>query len=140
MKLKYQQLIRLATTIATALVLSASVLAQSRAALPTETVSQSRASLIEASGAYRESLERVLELQRQDEARAAELVEKRKALLDPGSISRREPEATEQALAAAQARMSATHRQIESDNFRRNGNLPSWPAQKLRRTGSRAWH
>ncbi len=78
-----------------------------------EAANQSRANLIAASSAYRESLERVLELQQQDEARAAELVEKRKALLELGAISKRELEESEQALGAAQARISETRRQIE---------------------------
>lgn len=78
-----------------------------------ETASQSRANLIAASNTYRESLERVVELQRQDETRAAELVEKRKALLDLGVIAKRELEEGQQALVAAQAKMSETRRQIE---------------------------
>lgn len=78
-----------------------------------ETASQSRATLIAASNAYRESLERVLELQQQEEARAAEVVEKRKALLGLGAISKREIEEAEQALAAAQARASEMRKQIE---------------------------
>ncbi|HKR61962.1 MAG TPA: hypothetical protein VJS64_19905 [Pyrinomonadaceae bacterium] len=78
-----------------------------------ETAGQSRANLITASNTYRESLERVLELEKQDEARAAELVEKRKVLLDLGAISKRELEAGEQALTAVQARMSEMRKQIE---------------------------
>jgi len=77
-----------------------------------ETASQSRANLIAASNTYRESLEKVLELQRQDETRAAELVEKRKSLLDLGVISKRDLEESEQALAVAQARMGETRKQI----------------------------
>ena len=77
-----------------------------------ETASQSRANLIAASNTYRESLEKVLELQRQDETRAVELVEKRKSLLDLGVISKRDLEESEQALAAAQARMGETRKQI----------------------------
>ncbi len=78
-----------------------------------ETASQSQANLIAASSTYRESLGRVLEIQKQDEARAAELVEKRKTLLDLGAISKRELEESEQALGAAQARMNETRKQIE---------------------------
>src|SRR5262249_15091742 len=51
-----------------------------------EAASQSRANLIAASKNYRDSLEKVLELQKQDEARGAELVEKRKSLLDLGAV------------------------------------------------------
>src|SRR5215475_6334099 len=45
-----------------------------------EAAKESRANLISASNAYRASLEALLELQRQDESRAAETVEKRKGL------------------------------------------------------------
>jgi hypothetical protein len=83
-----------------------------------EAANQSRADLIVAFGDYRESLERVLELQKRDEARVAELVEKRKALLGLGAISRRELEESEQSLVAAQVRMSETRKQIEeTDNL-----------------------
>ena len=78
-----------------------------------EAANQSRADLIAASGAYRESLERVLDMQKHDEARAAELAEKRKELLGLGAISKREMEESEQSLVAAQARMNATRKQIE---------------------------
>jgi hypothetical protein len=77
-----------------------------------DAASQSRANLIAASSTYRESLEKVLELQRQDETRALELVEKRRKLLDLGVISKRELEESEQSLAAAQARMGETRKQI----------------------------
>jgi vacuolar-type H+-ATPase subunit I/STV1 len=78
-----------------------------------ETIIQSWTNLIATSNTYRESLERILELQKQDEARAAESVEKRKTLLDLGVISKRELEEGEQALGAAQARMSEMRKQIE---------------------------
>jgi hypothetical protein len=75
--------------------------------------SQSRADLLEASSVYRESLEKLLELQRQDETRAAELVEKRKSLLDLGVIAKRELEEGEQALIQARSKVAGTQRQIE---------------------------
>lgn len=78
-----------------------------------ETASQSRANLITASQTYRESLERVLDLQKKDENRMAELVEKRKKLLELGLIAKRELEESEQSLADGKAKTSETQRQIE---------------------------
>jgi hypothetical protein len=83
-----------------------------------EAASQSRANLLSASSAYRESLEKLLELQRQDEARAAEIVEKRKGLLDLGVISKRELEDGERALAEAQGKVAETAKRIaDVDNL-----------------------
>lgn len=78
----------------------------------TEAASQSRANLLSASSAYRESLEKLLELQRQDESRAAETVEKRKGLLALGVISKRELEEGERALAEAQGKIAETTKRI----------------------------
>jgi len=77
-----------------------------------DAASQSRANLLEASSVYRESLEKLLELQRQDETRATELVEKRKSLLDLGVIAKRELNESEQALAEAQNKTAGTQKQI----------------------------
>jgi hypothetical protein len=77
-----------------------------------EAASQSRANLLEASNAYRESLEKLLELQRQDETRGAELVEKRKSLLELGVIAKRELDESEQALVAARNKTAETQKQI----------------------------
>ena len=77
-----------------------------------EAASQSRANLLSASKAYRESLEKLLELQRQDQERAAELVGKRKDLLDLGVIARRELEEAERALTEAQDTVAGTGKQI----------------------------
>ena len=77
-----------------------------------EAASQSRANLLSASNAYRESLEKLLELQRQDEARAAEIVGKRKELLDLGVIAKRELEDGERALAEAQGKIAETTKRI----------------------------
>jgi hypothetical protein len=65
-----------------------------------------------ASKAYRESLEHLLELQQKDEARAREGVEKRKQLLDLGVIAKREYEESERALTEAQDKIAATTKQI----------------------------
>src|SRR6266498_2119517 len=77
-----------------------------------EAASQSRANLLSASNAYRESLEKLLELQRQDESRAATIVERRKELLARGVIEKRELEEGERALAEAQGKISETMRKI----------------------------
>lgn len=77
-----------------------------------EAASQSRANLLNASNAYRESLEKLLDLQRKDESRAAELVEKRQELLDLGVIAKRELEETEQALAESQTKIAETVKQL----------------------------
>ena len=78
-----------------------------------ESASQSRTNLIAASKSYRESLEKVLELQKQDETRAADLVEKRKALLDLGVVSKKDVEEGEQSLTATRTRISETEKQME---------------------------
>jgi multidrug efflux pump subunit AcrA (membrane-fusion protein) len=83
-----------------------------------EAASQSRANLLSASSAYRESLEKLLELQRQDEARTAEIVGKRKELLDLGVISKRDLEDGERALAEAQGKVAETTKRIaDVDNL-----------------------
>jgi hypothetical protein len=83
-----------------------------------EAASQSRANLLSASSDYRVSLENLLELQRQDESRAAEMVGKRKELLDLGVISKRELEEGERALADARGRIAETIRKMaEVDNL-----------------------
>ena len=77
-----------------------------------EAASQSRANLLGASSAYRESLEKLLELQRQDESRAAEVVERRKELLALGVIAKRELEEGERALAEAQGKIAESTKRI----------------------------
>jgi hypothetical protein len=77
-----------------------------------EAASQSRANLLSASNAYRESLEKLLELQRQDESRASDLVGKRKELLDLGVIAKRELDESERALAEVRGRIAETTKQI----------------------------
>ena len=77
-----------------------------------EAASQSRANLLSASKVYRESLEKLLELQRQDQSRATELVGKRKELLDLGVIAKRELEEAERALTEARDTIAGTEKQI----------------------------
>lgn len=79
-----------------------------------DAASQSRENLINASNTYRESLERLLALQKQDEQRASELVEKRKQLLDLGIIAKKQVDESEQLLADAKGRIAETVKQIES--------------------------
>ncbi|HEY6403410.1 MAG TPA: hypothetical protein VI479_18450, partial [Blastocatellia bacterium] len=73
-----------------------------------EAAKESRANLLSASKDYRASLEKLLELQRQEEARAAELVSKRKELLDLGVISKREFDDSERALLEIRSKISET--------------------------------
>jgi hypothetical protein len=77
-----------------------------------EAASQSRANLLSASSAYLESLEKLLELQRQDESRATEIVGRRKELLALGVIAKRELEEGERALAEAQGKIAETTKRI----------------------------
>jgi hypothetical protein len=77
-----------------------------------EAASQSRANLLSASTAYRESLEKLIELQRQDESRAAEVVGRRKELLALGVIAKRELEEGERALAEVQGKIAETTKRI----------------------------
>src|SRR5215470_41247 len=77
-----------------------------------EAANQSRANLLSASTAYRESLEKLLELQRQDESRATEIVGRRKELLALGVIAKRELEEGERALAEAQGKIAETTKRI----------------------------
>jgi hypothetical protein len=73
-----------------------------------EAAKESRALLLSASKDYRASLEKLLELQRQEEARAAELVSKRKELFDLGVISKREFDDGERALLEVRSKISET--------------------------------
>ncbi len=79
-----------------------------------QAASQSRDNLITASNTYRESLERLLDLQRQDEKRVEDLVEKRKQLLDLGIIARKQVEESEQQLTDAKAKTAEIEKQIDS--------------------------
>ncbi len=78
----------------------------------TDAASESRAKLVTASDAYRESLEKLLELQRQDQTRASEQVVKRRELFNLGVIAKRELEDGERVLAEAQGKIDDTMKQI----------------------------
>jgi hypothetical protein len=77
-----------------------------------EAAAASRAKLMEASKTYRESLERLLELQQQDEAKAASLVASRKQLLELGVIAKRELEESEAALQESQKKIAETNQRL----------------------------
>jgi flagellar motor protein MotB len=108
-----------------------------------DAANQSRENLITASNTYRESLERLLALQKQDEKRVSELVEKRKELLDLGIVAKREVTEGEELLADAKAKSAETEKQLESvDNLVAEVNaayelskLPPEPQGTFRSTG-----
>lgn len=80
--------------------------------------SESRENLISASNTYRESLERLLALQKQDEQRLSQLVDKNKKLLELGVIARKQVEESEQLLGEASGKSVETEKQIASiDNL-----------------------
>ncbi|HKX28072.1 MAG TPA: hypothetical protein VJ302_10290 [Blastocatellia bacterium] len=79
-----------------------------------EAASQSRAHLIETSQNYRQSLERLLVLQREEEERATAAIEKSQNLFELGVIAKRQLEESEQKLAEAKGRAAETQRQIDS--------------------------
>jgi hypothetical protein len=83
-----------------------------------DAASKSRESLIAASNTYRESLQRLLALQKQDEERATAIVEKNKKLLELGVLARKEVEESEQVLSASKTKSAETEKQLESiDNL-----------------------
>ncbi|MDX2032565.1 MAG: hypothetical protein SF339_17960 [Blastocatellia bacterium] len=109
-----------------------------------ESASQSRANLIAASETYRESLARLMGLQKEDEKRALDLVERRKRLLELGVIARREVEESEQSLAAAQSKVAETVKQLEQieqlvaevNAAEQLANLPPEPTGTFKMTGA----
>jgi hypothetical protein len=78
-----------------------------------EAAKQSRDKLIEASKNYRESLDKLLALQKQDEARALDLVARRKQLLELGVIARREVDESEAALTESRKKMADTNQRLD---------------------------
>lgn len=75
---------------------------------------ESRARLMAASDTYRQSLERLLILQREDVERAQALVDRHRQLLGMGLIARRQLETSELALQNALGRQGETARQLDS--------------------------
>src|ERR1044071_8939259 len=77
-----------------------------------EAATQSRAKLIEATKEYQSSLEKLLTMLTDEEKRAADLVEKRRLLLEQGVIAKRELEESERALAEARSKVEGTRKSI----------------------------
>jgi hypothetical protein len=75
-------------------------------------LSASRADLVAAILAYRSALDRLWEFHVMAVKRASDEVQKRRDLLERGIVSRRELEDSERALEAAEAKMSATRREM----------------------------
>ncbi len=82
----------------------------------TEAATQARNNLITATENYQASLEKLLVLYGDEEKRAAELVEKRRKLLDLGVIARREVVESEQKLAEARKKTEEVRGQIGTTN------------------------
>ena len=81
-------------------------------------VKKAKAEVAAAANDYKASLEKLLVLQENDVTAASEIVEKRKELLTLAIISKKELEASEQALSAAQDKVANTKRQMaESDTL-----------------------
>jgi hypothetical protein len=81
-------------------------------------VAKAKQEVIKAANEYKASLEKLLVFQEADVKSAAEIVERRKALLAQSIVSKKEVEDSEQKLAAAQAKVNATRKQMgESDNL-----------------------
>ena len=81
-------------------------------------VVKAKAEVIAAANDYKASLEKLLTFQDNDVKAAADIVEKRKALLAENIISKKEVEESERALSAAQAKVADTKRQMaDADNL-----------------------
>jgi len=81
-------------------------------------ISQARADLVVAAKNYKDSLQKLLVFQEADVKTTTDTLEKRKALLSQNIISKKEVEESERALAAAQAKVNGTRKEIgESDNL-----------------------
>jgi hypothetical protein len=73
---------------------------------------RARADVVATSRDYRASLDRLLPLREEAVRRAATALETRRRLLESGAVARREVEAAEAAVTAAQAELDATRRDI----------------------------
>jgi hypothetical protein len=81
-------------------------------------VAKAKQDVIKAANEYKASLEKLLVFQEADVKSAAEIVERRKALLAQSIVSKKELQDSEQKLAAAQAKVNETRKQMgESDNL-----------------------
>lgn len=80
--------------------------------------SKSRARLLEASESYRESLDKLLALQKKDAERVQSSVEKNRKLLEMGLIARRQLDESELELASVNDKLGDVEKQIQSlDNL-----------------------
>lgn len=79
---------------------------------PADELAAARAALLSSTRAYRTSLERLLELQRQEAGRAAAEARKSRDLLERGLVSRREVEDAGRVQAAEEAKVAETRRQM----------------------------
>jgi len=81
-------------------------------------VSQAKADVIKAAQDYKLTLEKLLAFQEADVKAATETLDRRKALLEQGIVSKHEIETSERALADAQAKAATTKKQMgEADNL-----------------------
>jgi hypothetical protein len=81
-------------------------------------VAKAKQEVIKAANEYKASLEKLLVFQEADVKSAAEIVERRKALLAQSIISKKELEDSERTLAAAKVKVNETRKQMsESDNL-----------------------
>lgn len=86
--------------------------------LAQSTVKEARTNLIDASEKYRESLDTLLKIHKQERVRIEESVEKSRSLVQAGIISRREYDAVEQKLSDINYKVSDVEKQIASvDNL-----------------------
>ena len=83
-----------------------------------EQLTETHKNLVTATKEYKASLEKLLPFEEANAMNAADLVEKRKGLLDQGVISKKELEDSQHALADAQSRLDQTRKQLsEADNM-----------------------
>jgi hypothetical protein len=81
-------------------------------------ISKAKQDVIRAAEDYKSSLQKLLVYQEGDVKTAADMLEKRKALLEQNIISKKDVEDSERALAAAQAKVNETRKQMgESDDL-----------------------
>src|SRR5438128_6335550 len=81
-------------------------------------VAQAKEDVVEAANNYKESLAKLLVFQEGDVKTSAEMVEKRKALVEQQIVSKRDLEESQRGLAAAQAKVAETRRQMaEADSL-----------------------
>jgi len=99
-------------------------------AKPETDAAKSRASLIAATNAYRESLDRLQVLYQAEQQRAATMVAKKRALLAQGLIARRELETSQTALSAIKAKLDENEKKIgETEQLLAEASVTETPAK-----------